>query len=349
MDLAADRAKLRPVQDEPFNAETPLSALVEATTPVDEFYVRNHFPVPELDPDDWMLVLSGAVGDPQVLRLEDLRALEQHEAHVTLECAGNGRTLMQPFPGGTPWEWGAAGHAVFRGVRLRDVLEMARPDADAVEVLAIGADEGEIDGVNVPFARSLPIAKALDPDTLIAWEMNGEPLTPDHGHPVRLVVPGWYAVSSVKWLIELAVRTSRFEGVFQASHYRYVGEGDHSEGAPTRDIRVRALIGLPLDGAELSLAPIEVAGTAWSQRDGVDRVDVSVDGGETWDAAQVTAPQERYGPAVWRYAWQPEASGTYELAVRATGSDGGAQPTEPTWNQRGYGNNVVHRITVTVA
>ncbi|MCM8749218.1 sulfite oxidase [Thermomicrobiaceae bacterium CFH 74404] len=338
------------VEREPLNAETPPDALAEPLTPAELFYVRNHFAVPRIDPHAWRLRVEGAVERALELSLEDVQQLPSRTITVTLECAGNGRTLLTPTPGGTPWRLGAVGTARFTGAPLSLLLDRAGLRPEAVELLFVGADQGEVEPGRVePFARSLPVEEARGPDVLLAWAMNDEPLTADHGFPVRLVVPGWYGMASVKWLARIVALEQAFEGYFQREHYRYVQSDDPVEDAPpvTR-ARVRSLIVRPADGARLPLAPVEFSGIAWSGYGPVTRVEVSIDGGASWAAAELGADQGLYAARPWSFRWHPPQPGRYTVLARATDALGNSQPLSPQWNRQGYGNNACQAIQVVV-
>ncbi|HXE57237.1 MAG TPA: sulfite oxidase [Gemmatimonadales bacterium] len=338
-----------PVQRAPFNAETPLAALADPITSVFQFYVRNHFEVPAIDPFGWRLVLDGAVARPLALTLDALRADSPQTLVVTMECAGNGRSALTPRPAGVPWRLGAVGTASFTGVPLRKVLDRAGLAREAVEVVFVGADRGRVaDGREEAYARSLPIDVAMHPDTLLAWAMGGEPLTPEHGAPLRLVVPQWYGMASVKWLARITVVTRPFAGFFQRNHYRYLMPGHALDGAPVTKIRVRSVIASPADGAVLPLDEIEIGGTAWSGAGAVSAVAVSTDDGRSWADAELGLALSPYSATPWRLRWCPPAPGEYVLVARATDEAGHVQPLAPMWNQQGYGNNSVHRVRVTV-
>lgn len=337
------------LETDPLNCETPLRALAGSEVPVGSLYVRNHFAVPEVDPERWRLVVRGLVDDELELSLADLAALPQREVACVLECAGNGRTLASPTPPGTPWRLGAAGGVRARGVALADVLGAAGVRDEATQVVATGADGGEVaPGRTERFARALPLAKARDPDTLVAVELNGAPLAPEHGAPARLTVPGWYAVSSVKWLVDLEVRREPFRGHYHTHAYTYRGDPVAPEGTPTADIRVRAVVTEPADGDRLPPGPVRVAGTAWSGSAPVAAVEVAVDGA-TWERAVLDPAPGPYAPVRWSFAWTPDREGAHELAVRAIDAAGASQPLRSVWNELGYGNNAVHRVRVTVA
>jgi len=352
-------ARLDILSESPRNAETCLAALVDPVTPVDRFYVRSNFPTPGLDPTEF--VLEVATGE--VIRRFSLDRLRSEgpvvERTVTLECAGNGRTLLEPFPGGTPWTLGATGTATFTGLPLADLFPTAL--GDAAELLFTGADRGEKEGWGeIPFQRSLPIdVLDLKPGPLLAWEMNGEPLTPEHGAPLRLVVPGWYAVASVKWLTRIETVREPFDGYFQTDRYRYL----RPDGTvtPVTRMRVRGLllaVGTALLEGDATAGPVVAAsgpttlrGIAWSGHGAIAGVAVSTDGGASWRDADVDAAPDHAAHHGARVAWTMEVAlerGRHEVVVRARDAAGHTQPLEPFENSLGYGNNVVHRVTVHV-
>jgi len=347
--LVERRSRLVEIEAKPFNAETPMDVLAEPETPTAAFYVRNHFDVPRVAPESWRLRIDGAVERSMALSLSDLERFPQRTLSATLECAGNGRASMDPTPPGTPWRFGACGTARFTGVPLAGVLQKAGPRRGAREALLVGADRGEVEpGQSEVFARSLPMAVALNGDALLAWEMNGEPLTRDHGAPLRLVVPRWYGIASVKWLTGITVLARPFDGYFQKEKYVYVGESGTPDGAPVTVMRVRSVIGRPADGARLHLGPIEVAGTAWSGSGAIRGVDVSADDGRSWSPATLHPNDSPLAATPWRHRWVPPRPGSYVLMARATDDAGNTQPLGSTHNVHGYGNNVVHRVRLTV-
>ncbi len=336
-------------EEDPYNGGTPMEALADPVTPTGSFYVRNHFPVPDIDPGRWRLRVAGEVAEPLELSLDDLRALPVRSLFVTLECAGNGRRAMDPVPGGTPWEFDAVSTAEFTGTPLYRVLDRAGVSPEAVEIVFTGADRGEVaDGRETAFERSLPVATARDPDVLLAWEMNGRPLSPDHGRPVRLVVPAWYGMASVKWLVGVRASVEPFRGWFQAERYVYRGGAGRPDGTPLAYKRVRAAIARPADGARLERGPVEVAGTAWSGGVAIERVELSADGGESWEDARLGEPAGRHAAPPWRWNWEPSRSGRHVLVARATDAAGETQPLEPLWNAQGYGNNAAQRVAIDI-
>lgn len=334
---------------DPLNREMPLGSLADPITPTARFYRRSNFAVPRLDAGTWRLRVEGEVARPLSIPLSRLAALPRETVAVTLECAGNGRSLMDPVPPGTPWGLGAVSTAEFTGVRLRDVLALAGPTPAAVEVLFEGADRGRADPgeEEAPFARSLPVDAAGE-DALLAWGMNGAPLPAEHGFPLRLVVPGWYGMASVKWLVAVRVLAAPYRGAFQTDRYVYRGEAGTPPETPVTRMRVRSLIASPSDGAAVPLGPVDVLGAAWSGYAPVERVDVSFDGGASWAAAALGTPPSPHAATPWRLAWLPPRRGEYRLAARATDAAGNVQPAEPVANALGYGNNCIQRLRLSV-
>jgi sulfite oxidase len=324
----------------PFNAETPLAALRAPITPTQCFFVRSNFDVPSLDERTWRLSIDGAVDSPTALTLSQLQSLPATRIAVTLECAGNARRLMQPVPAGTAWELGAVSTAVFTGVALRDALASCGVHDDAVELVFTGADHGIIDGHDVQFARSLTRAQALHGDTLLVWAMNDEPLTAEHGYPLRLLVPGWYGVASVKWLTRITAVTEPFTGHFQTDRYVYRQDDTVADETPVTRMHVRAVIA----AVERTPDGMIVHGIAWSGHAPVTRVELSFDGGATWQSATLAAAASSYAARTWSYTWRTPAGSDYEIIARAMDGTGETQPLRPRWNELGYGNNVAQRV-----
>ena len=331
----------------PENRPTALSELLAPRTPTAVHYRRNHFAYPRIDPAAWRLPVSGAVERPVELTLDDLRVLPRHETTVLLECAGHRRTEFVPAISGVQWSLGALSQAHWAGPRLADVLGQAGVAPDAVEVVLHGADRGafgELPGVH-SFSRSLPLDRALHPDTLVALEMNGEPLPREHGAPARLVVPGWYAMDSVKWLTSVELVTDPFRGPFQELDYRFQAADEQGIGARIEEMPVHALFVTVAAGDKLPAGEREITGIAWGGS-GVEAVDVRVGGGD-WEPAKLAASGP-YQRVVWTAAVTLEP-GRVQLAVRATDTRGRTQPAALTWNRRGYVNNSIQRIDVLVA
>jgi len=341
-----DRSGLVVIKADPFNAETPLDGLREPITPTRLHYVRSNFALPD---HDGRLVITGAVGQPLTLTVDELRAMPAETLTVTLECAGNGRVGLMPLPTGEPWAGQAVGNATWAGVPLHTVLAQAVPHADAVEVSFTGADHGEYKGgPDIHFVRSLALAQATDPGAhvLIAWAMNGEPLPPDHGAPLRLLVPGWYGMASVKWLARIEVRTAPYEGQFQTKSYMF--EWPDRERESVRTMRPRALITTPAAGDVLAPGSVTVRGRAWSGTGPVTSVDVSIDGAGDWQPAQLAPRSDPYGWQDWSFAWQAAGTGRHVVRARATDATSATQPDSPQWNRLGYGNNAAQVLVVDV-
>ncbi|MGH2384925.1 MAG: sulfite oxidase [Candidatus Limnocylindria bacterium] len=330
--------------DDPPNAEAVLSDLGNGIVANDGFYVRCNFPVPMLDAAGWRVETAGAFERPRAWTLEDLRGLPPVERTITLECAGNGRTLMTPTPPGTPWGLGAVGTARFGGVRLADLLAASGLRDTAVELVFTEADRGAVEGDGeIPYEFNLDLATATDDGPILAWTMGGEPLPPEHGFPLRLVVPGHYGMRSVKWLTRISAVEKPFAGHFPRK-YRYKGERGVVDGTPVGPMRVRSLLTWPGDGERLAVGATTLRGVAWSGHGPIASVEVAVDG--TWMHARVGERIGGTGPVTWALDWVPPGPGSYVVSVRATDAAGHHQPESPVWNEGGYANNLVHRITV---
>lgn len=340
------------VSEAPLNAETMLAQHAGVVTPNAAFYVRNHFPVPDCTAAEWRLAVAGEVETPVELTYEELRALPSRTLLVTLECAGNGRAAMWPRAEGEPWQYGAVSTAEWTGVPLRTVLEATGLSPAAREIVVEGADRGYVAAANevIPFARSLPLEQALHPDTLLAYAMNGEPLPPEHGFPVRLVVPGWYGVAAVKWVMHIEAIAHRFRGFYQVDRYimAHPGRGE-SDVTPLTRIAVRSLITAPADGATLPRGRHVLRGLAWSDAAPVRRVEVSVDDGATWEPATWTSEPARYAWRTWESVWHAEGPGEVTLQSRAFDAAANTQPSEPVWNRLGYANNAIQAVRVVIA
>ncbi|MDF2750486.1 MAG: putative sulfite oxidase [Gaiellaceae bacterium] len=332
------------------NRGLPLEALRYDLTPTGLHYLVIHWDIPLVDPETWRLTLGGRVRQPLELSLADVRARPRLTAAVTLECAGNGRALLEPRPLSIPWLGEAIGTAEWTGTPLRGLLEDAGLEDDAVEVVFRGADRGLQGDEEQVYARSLAVADAGRREVLLAYEMNGRPLEPQHGAPLRLLVPGWYGMTSVKWLTSIEAVTEPFTGFQQANAYRYQGDAD-DPGAPVRHMRVRALMtppGIPdffSRGRVVDAGRVTLSGRAWSGGGAVERVEVGVDG--EWAEASLRTPVGEFAWRAWSFGWDATPGG-HELACRATDASGEVQPLEPPWNYQGMGNNVVQRLAVTV-
>jgi DMSO/TMAO reductase YedYZ molybdopterin-dependent catalytic subunit len=337
------------------NHGLPLEALRLPITPVGLHYLLIHYDIPLVDVSAWRLEVTGAVSRSLSLTLAELRAHPAREAIVTMECAGNGRALLSPRPFSQPWLSEAVGTARWRGTPLRGLLAEAGVDGRAVDVVFTGLDSGTEGGLQQQFERSLPLDEALRDDVLLAYEMNGQPLLPQHGFPLRLVVPGWYGMTNVKWLARITVVDRPFDGYQQARGYR-LRQSEDEEGAPLTRMLPRALMAppgipdFPTCARTVALGPCRLEGRAWSGWGAVEAVEVSTDGGESWAEAALHADvASRWAWRSWAYVWRPPATGVYELCCRARDAGGNVQPVEPQWNVGGYANNAVQRVRVTVA
>lgn len=342
---------------EPLNAESPRDRLAEhALTPTDRFYVRNHGSVPEVDAGSWRLRVHGLVGEALELSLDDLRdgGLPRREIAATLQCAGNRRAgliAVRDIPGEEPWGPGATGTATWGGVALADVLARARPRAGAAHVAFVGRDRSEEAEPAQRFGSSIPLEKALRPEVLLALDMNGEPLPPVHGAPVRAVVPGYIGARSVKWLDRIELRAAPWDGWFQHVAYRLLTP--EQEPAPGRglalgEVALNADVLVPGDGARLRPGRVEVRGYAFAGGERyVARVDVSADGGTAWQTADLDDDLGRWAWRLWRAEMTLEP-GEHEIVARAWDSAAASQPERPgpLWNPKGYVNNAWGRITV---
>jgi len=319
------------VTQSPENSETPLADVRGWVTPTRLFFVRNHFDVPQLDLASWRLSVGGCVDRPLELSWEELNELLQRTVLATLECAGNGRSFLAQKVPGVPWGAGAVAHAEWSGVPLAAVLEQAGVTADAVEVICEGADRGSEPDHPEPmaFARGLPLAKAMHRDTILALRMNGEPLTPSHGFPVRLLVPGWYGVASVKWLSRLEVSRVPFRGYFQTVKYTIQKASDDGpQMEPIQCMGVKSEIVRPFAGEALPLGKQRVFGLAWAGEEAVACVELSSDGGRTWRETELLGPFAPYSWTMWESMWDVRSAGSYELLSRATSASGRVQPND---------------------
>jgi DMSO/TMAO reductase YedYZ molybdopterin-dependent catalytic subunit len=302
-----------------------------------------------VDPAAWRLTVAGA--RELSLSLDDLRSRPATTLAVTLECAGNGRALYAPRPLSQPWLLEAVGTAEWTGVRLRDLLEEA--GGDGVEVLFRGLDRGLEGGEDQRYERSLPAAEARHEEVLLAYAMNGAPLPPQHGFPLRLVVPGWYGMTSVKWLERIEWLDAPFTGYQQRTGYR-MRRTPEEDGVPVDRMLPRSLMippGFPDFASRerhMDLAPATVRGRAWSGAGTIERVEVSDDGGASWSDAALGPQPSRWAWRAWAWDWAPAAAGAYELCCRATDATGATQPLTAEWNLGGYANNGVHRVAVVV-
>jgi DMSO/TMAO reductase YedYZ molybdopterin-dependent catalytic subunit len=335
----------------PLNCETSVPALIGGVVmPNAHFYVRNHFQIPAVERSAWRLEVGGLVERPQILSWRDLQQMPSQTLVVTLECAGNGRSNLVPRVEGEQWDLGAVSTAEWTGVPLVEVLDRAGIRAGAAEVLFRGADRGEIAGRSgtQSFERSLSVDDARSSEALLAYAMNGEPLPVQHGYPLRLIVPGWYAVTSVKWLTEIELIDRAFAGHFQAGSYFYEWQrDDRVVREPVTLQRVRSLITEPRAGEELSAGDVAVRGVAWSGAAPIARVEVSIGEGP-WQDARLVGDRNRHSWQWWELISSVQGSGATTLRARATDLASRTQPEHSEWNRLGYGNNSIQQVTVSI-
>ncbi|WP_455918904.1 sulfite oxidase [Ensifer canadensis] len=335
----------------PLNGETSVQDLAGgAVVPNGRFYLRNHFDIPNLDGESYRLSVDGLVERSLSLSMRDLHNLHAESLVVTLECAGNGRSLFDPAVPGEAWGLGAVSTAEWTGVPLSKVIERAGPRSGATELTFRGADGGLVEGHDAPirFERGLSFDQIRETDALLAYEMNGEPLSSTHGYPLRLIVPGWYAVASVKWLTEIVVTDKPCETHYQTEKYWYqwVRNG-RDERAPVTLMSVRALISSPAQGESLPRGETAIRGVAWSGAGSISRVEVSLNDGP-WREARLVGEGRRSAWQWWELITRLEQTGPLAVRARATDMAGRTQPERAEWNRLGYGNNSIHSVTAQV-
>ncbi len=337
----------------PPNYEAIRATFTTRITPVERFYLRNHFDVPDVDVRTWRLSLAGAVEKPLKLSLAELERMPHHTVEAVLQCAGNGRALFRPRVPGVQWRFGAMGNAEWSGPRLKDVLALARPRSDGTHLQLAGAERPVMD-TTPRFVRGIPMEKALHPDTIVALRMNGKAVSPNHGGPARLVVPGWVADDWTRFVSELEVLPGEPKGFYYETAYRFpVSPGAPGQAIPIDQtkpmsrLNVKSLIGSLDDGQVLHAGGHEIVGVAFSGEAGIEKVEVSLDGGKTWAPAKLDGPSTPYGFRVFRHAWRPKP-GKHVVAARATDTAGAVQPEVPVWNPGGYLYNAWDRVEVEV-
>ena len=343
-------------QDRPFNAGPPPRHLARFLTPVEHFFVRSHGDVPQVDPGSYRLILNGMVRKPLRISLEELRRLPRVSVVATLQCAGNRRLEMaavRPIPGELGWGAEAVSTAEWKGVPLRDLLAAVEPACAAKHVAFSAFDETERHGQRFTFGGSIPLDKALSPEVLLAYEMNGGDLPPVHGAPLRVVVPGYIGARSVKWLSAITLQDEPSDNYFQAKAYRLFGpQVDHDNvdwesGLMLGPFNVGSVISSPADGETLPAGPLSVRGFAFAGEREVARVEVSTDGGRTWTVAELGREHARWAWRLWEARLDLPA-GAHEIVCRAWDTAAQTQPERPeqVWNFKGYMNNAWHRARV---
>jgi DMSO/TMAO reductase YedYZ molybdopterin-dependent catalytic subunit len=341
--------------ESPLNLEMPFSSLDSFLTPTKSFYVRTHFPIPAIDRDAWWLHVEGAVENPFAINYEQLITLESVTAPVTLECAGNNRSFLDPKVKGVQWHLGAVSTAEWTGVRLSTLLDRAGLKPNACEVILEGADCGMVEEPKSPlgeltFARSIPLEKARR-DVLLAYKMNGEELPPEHGFPVRAIVPGWYAMASVKWLQRIIVTDRPFTGFYQTLDYAYWERRDQiAELKPLTEIQVKAEIARPAEGEIVPAnSNVCVRGGGWACDAEIAKVRLSTDGGATWSDTTLVGESKPNAWRFWEFDWQtPSQPGKRVLIACATDSLGRTQPSHRDPDRGSYMINHLLPIEVEV-
>lgn len=339
--------------DRPEDLESPVEYLNQWLTPVDSFFVRQHLPRPTVNEANFKLVLTGRVAKEMNVTLAQLRALPQYTVPAVLECTGNGRAFFSPRVPGVQWGRGAIGNAEWTGPRLADVLKLAGADGSAAYVTTNGADNGL--AKTPDFIRSLPMKKAVDPATLLALKMNGEPLPDLHGFPLRLIVPGWDGTSWVKWVNYLSVDQTSHTGFYMNPGYRFP-KHPGPPGAPVDPADLEVIEAMPVqsyitghtEGAKVPIGPLTLKGIAWAGDTRVAKVEVSTDAGLTWKTARLSGKDLPYTWRLWAVEWRPEKPGYFTVLSRATDIEGRTQPMVPTWNPSGYLFNAIDRIGLSV-
>jgi DMSO/TMAO reductase YedYZ molybdopterin-dependent catalytic subunit len=319
--------------EEPLNLEMPFETAESLITPTKSFYVRTHFPIPKIDRDAWWLHVEGEVEKSFAINYEELVELESLTIPVTLECAGNNRNFLEPKVKGVQWGLGAVGTAEWTGVPLSVLLDRAVVRSNAREVILEGADHGMLGDPKSPpgeltFSRSVPLEKAKR-DVLLAYRMNGKDLPPEHGFPVRAIVPGWYAMASIKWLQRIIVSGEPFTGYYQTLDYAYwKRRGDIAELSPVAELQVKAEIARPARGETVPAnSSVRIRGAAWAAGNEIVRVEVSTDGGSAWKEAALLGEPKPNAWRFWEFDWKtPRAPGKQTLVARATDSLGQTQP-----------------------
>jgi DMSO/TMAO reductase YedYZ molybdopterin-dependent catalytic subunit len=344
-------------QKSPLNLEFPFASLSDWLVPSEQFYVRSHFPAPRLAADEWALVVDGMVDTPLRLTLDQVGDMPSVTVAAVMECAGNGRVFYEPAREGLQWQSGAVGNAQWTGVLLRDVLAKAGIQDSATEVVLVGADRGVVDGGkktaspgSIAFARSLPRDKALSDSVLLAYEMNSERLSLDHGFPLRAVVAGWYGMAWIKWITEIRVVRRPFLGYWQARDYF---RWDRSFGEPVlvpiSEIEVKAQIARPVQGAKVPVGrPYRIFGAAWSGESGIREVLVDTTDGTNWRPATLLGPKTPYGWRLWEFEWTPRELGSHSLRCRAVDEAGRVQPETQQPDRESYLANWTVPVEVSV-
>src|SRR5438270_7815277 len=356
--MANEPTKLRDgkivLSEQPLVLETPIDQLTDFITPTKSFYVRTHFPIPKIDKNKWRLRIEGEVEKSFEINFDELIKLESEKIPATLECAGNNRNFLEPKVEGVQWELGAVGNAEWTGVPLSVLLDRAGVKSTAREIILEGADRGKPEDPKSPpgemnFARSIPMKKASD--VLLAYKMNDVDLPAENGFPLRAIVPGWYAVASIKWLQRIIVTDKIFNGYYQTLDYSFwKRRGDNAELVPLSEMQVKAEIARPSEGETIPAnSNVRVHGAAWTSNGEITKVEISSDDEATWNEAKLLGESKPDAWRLWEWSWKtPARSGKATLTARATDSNGQTQPTERDPDRGTYMINHLLPMTVEV-
>jgi DMSO/TMAO reductase YedYZ molybdopterin-dependent catalytic subunit len=345
------KKKMRVMTEKPLNAETPPESLRTWITENTVFFKRNQGQIMQrpVRLSAWKLIIEGQVKQRLTLNFEDIQRIPKVEVANTLECSGNSRSLLKEKASGNPWTIGGVGNAIWGGIWLRDLLDMAELKKGARQVSFEGLDK-PLGSAGIKFIRSIPLEKAIS-TTILAYEMNGEPLPLKHGYPLRALALGWTGANCVKWLHKIAVLDRPYEGFFMDKVYRVFQKGeDPKSGEVVKDIIVKSIIFEPLNGESLPAGVVAIRGSAYAGESGIKTVEVSVDDGQTWIAAKLIGLDEPYAWRHWECLWAVQKQGNYTIMARATDNRGRQQPENASWNVLGYGNNGIreHAIFVSI-
>jgi DMSO/TMAO reductase YedYZ molybdopterin-dependent catalytic subunit len=342
------KESMRVMSEKPLNAETPKPFLKSWTTANKVFFARNQGEIPEkpIELSEWTLTIDGDVEAPMTINFETLLRMPKAISANTLECSGNSRSLLSEKASGNPWTIGGVGNAVWGGVWLKDLLEQVRVTPNAHHVAFEGFDK-PLGKAQIKFIRSIPLEKALS-STLLAYEMNGEPLPLEHGFPLRALALGWTGANCVKWLTKITLMSEPYKGFYMDNVYRIFDKGqDPKTGAIVTAIKLKSIITQPETDEILPMGKITILGAAYAGETDVEKVDISTDNGKTWQPATLIGPDERFAWRQWQYVYSPSQSGSYTVLSRATDRNGETQPMQATWNKLGYGNNGIKEHGVT--
>jgi DMSO/TMAO reductase YedYZ molybdopterin-dependent catalytic subunit len=343
------KKKMRVMSERPLNAETATEQLRSWITANSVFFDRNQGGIPDapVPLSEWELFIGGEVDQEFSLDLDAILQMPKASVACTLECSGNSRSLLEEKASGNPWTIGGVGNAVWGGVWLKDLLKKAGLKEDAAHVSFQGLDH-PLGSSGIQFIRSIPLQKALD-GTLLAYEMNGEPLPLKHGYPLRAVALGWTGANCVKWLSRIMVLDRPYAGFYMDSVYRVFQKGEEpASGTVVTNIKLKSIITQPLNGEELPLEPLTVLGAAYGGEAGIEMVEVSTDQGRTWSPADLIGPDEPFAWRHWQFVWKVKERGSHTIVAKATDAEGRTQPMRGQWNVLGYGNNGILNHAVTV-